>query len=102
MLGYATFSHLISLNLSLKLSEVTKIGKIVFPAYTLDDKTQYLFNPRCRFIIDGYEFDDWLNWKKIVDTYRGWGAHGSDALSSKDSSKVDTSRDYIGRLIDKY
>ncbi|TKY61596.1 S-adenosylmethionine synthase 1 [Spatholobus suberectus] len=33
----------------------------------------------------------------IIDTYGGWGAHGGDAFSGKDPTKVDRSGAYIAR-----
>merc|ERR1711959_793505 len=69
------------------------------PALTLfGDHTHLHINPSGKFIIGGPQGDAGLTGRKIIiDTYGGWGAHGSGAFSGKDPTKVDRSAAYICR-----
>merc|ERR1712107_660085 len=83
------------------LSDVTlKNGK---PAISLfGDFTHMYINPSGKFIIGGPQGDAGLTGRKIIiDTYRGWGAHGGGAFSGKDPTKVDRSAAYICRQMAK-
>merc|ERR1711934_881580 len=83
------------------LKEITlKNGK---PALTLfGDHTHLHINPSGKFIIGGPQGDAGLTGRKIIiDTYGGWGAHGSGAFSGKDPTKVDRSAAYICRQMAK-
>merc|ERR1719446_802708 len=66
------------------------------PALTLyGDHTHLHMNPSGKFIIGGPQGDAGLTGRKIIiDTYGGWGAHGSGAFSGKDPTKVDRSAAY--------
>merc|ERR1711972_847565 len=83
------------------LSEINlKNGK---PALTLfGDFTHLHIDPSGKFIIGGPQGDAGLTGRKIIiDTYRGWGAHGGGAFSGKDPTKVDRSAAYICRQMAK-
>merc|ERR1739845_329901 len=83
------------------LKEVTlKSGK---PALSLfGDHTHFHINPSGKFIIGGPQGDAGLTGRKIIiDTYGGWGAHGGEAFSGKDPTKVDRSAAYICRQMAK-
>merc|ERR1739844_624334 len=73
------------------------------PALTLyGDHTHLYINPSGKFIIGGPQGDAGLTGRKIIiDTYGGWGAHGSGAFSGKDPTKVDRSAAYICRQMAK-
>merc|ERR1712014_77340 len=73
------------------------------PAITLfGDHTHLHINPSGKFIIGGPQGDAGLTGRKIIiDTYGGWGAHGGDAFSGKDPTKVDRSAAYICRQMAK-
>jgi len=72
--------------------------KPVIPAKYLDDKTIYHLNPSGRFVIGGPHGDAGLTGRKIIiESYGGWGAHGSAAFSGKDPTKVDRSAAYAAR-----
>merc|ERR550532_2047835 len=73
------------------------------PALTLfGDFTHLHINPSGKFIIGGPQGDAGLTGRKIIiDTYGGWGAHGGDAFSGKDPTKVDRSAAYICRQMAK-
>ena len=67
-----------------------------------NDDIKYYVNPTGKFVIGGPHGDTGLTGRKIiVDTYGGKGAHGGDAFSGKDSSKVDRSAAYAARHIAK-
>ena len=66
------------------------------------DDIKYFVNPTGKFVIGGPHGDTGLTGRKIiVDTYGGKGAHGGDAFSGKDPSKVDRSAAYAARHIAK-
>merc|ERR1712113_868366 len=73
------------------------------PAITLyGDHTHLHINPSGKFIIGGPQGDAGLTGRKIIiDTYGGWGAHGGDAFSGKDPTKVDRSAAYACRQMAK-
>merc|ERR1739848_506600 len=73
------------------------------PAITLfGDHTDLHINPSGKFIIGGPQGDAGLTGRKIfIDSYGGWGAHGGDAFSGKDPTKVDHSAAYICRQMAK-
>uniref|UniRef100_A0AAY4DLE4 S-adenosylmethionine synthase n=1 Tax=Denticeps clupeoides TaxID=299321 RepID=A0AAY4DLE4_9TELE len=55
-----------------------KVIKAVVPAKYLDEKTIYHLQPSGRFVIGGPQGDAGVTGRKIiVDTYGGWGSHGS-------------------------
>ena len=67
-----------------------------------NDDIVYHVNPTGKFVIGGPHGDTGLTGRKIiVDTYGGKGAHGGDAFSGKDPSKVDRSAAYAARHIAK-
>ena len=67
-----------------------------------DDRLILHVHPTGQFVIGGPHGDTGLTGRKIiVDTYGGRGAHGGDALSGKDPSKVDRSAAYAARHIAK-
>ena len=67
-----------------------------------DDKLILHVNPTGKFVIGGPHGDTGLTGRKIiVDTYGGRGAHGGEAFSVKDPSKVDRSAAYAARHIAK-
>merc|ERR1712039_725436 len=67
-----------------------------------DENTHLYINPSSKFIIGGPQGDAGLTGRKIIiDTYGGWGAHGGDAFSGKDPTKVDRSAAYICRQMAK-
>ncbi|CAF1528999.1 unnamed protein product, partial [Adineta steineri] len=81
---------------------LNKVIKTVVLKDLLDDKTIYYLNPSSKFKIGGPQGDAGLTGRKIiVATYGGWGAHGGDAFSGKDPSKVDRSGAYAARWIAK-
>merc|ERR1711920_606304 len=66
------------------------------------DHTHLHINPSGKFIICGPQGDAGLTGRKIIiDTYGGWGAHGGDAFSGKDPTKVDRSAAYACRWMAK-
>src|ERR1017187_6254692 len=70
--------------------------------HLFNDKIKYHINPTGKFVIGGPHGDNGLTGRKIiVDTYGGKGAHGGDAFSGKDPSKVDRSAAYATRHIAK-
>ncbi|KAK8597235.1 hypothetical protein V6N13_001876 [Hibiscus sabdariffa] len=74
--------------------------KPVIPKKYLDEKTIFQLNPSGCFIIGGPHGDAILTWQKIIiDTYKGWGAHGSGVFFRKDPTKVDRSNTYIVRHV---
>merc|ERR1712203_538412 len=91
------------------VEEVVKktLGEIILkngkPALTLfGDFTHLYINPSGKFIIGGPQGDAGLTGRKIIiDTYGGWGAHGSGAFSGKDPTKVDRSAAYACRQMAK-
>ena len=86
----------------LKESIIEEVIKPILPANLLDDKTRYLINPTCRFVVGGPMGDCGLTGRKIiVDTYGGQGSHGGGAFSGKDPSKVDRSASYMARYVAK-
>merc|ERR1712050_631513 len=83
------------------LEEITlKNGKAAITLY--GSHTHLHINPSGKFIIGGPQGDAGLTGRKIIiDTYGGWGAHGSGAFSGKDPTKVDRSAAYICRQMAK-
>ncbi|MBQ2361174.1 MAG: methionine adenosyltransferase [Prevotella sp.] len=77
-----------------------KCGEKVLALF--NDDIKYYVNPTGKFVIGGPHGDTGLTGRKIiVDTYGGKGAHGGEAFSGKDSSKVDRSAAYMARYIAK-
>jgi S-adenosylmethionine synthetase len=61
-----------------------------------------LVNPTGAFVVGGPKADTGLTGRKnVVDTYGGACAHGGEALSGKDPSKVDRSGAYAARHVAK-
>merc|ERR1712050_791897 len=83
------------------LEEITlKNGKAAITLY--GSHTHLHINPSGKFIIGGPQGDAGLTGRKIIiDTYGGWGAHGSGAFSGKDPTKVDRSAAYVCRQMAK-
>ena len=68
----------------------------------IDDETEYLINPKGKFVIGGPDGDTGLTGRKIiVDTYGGYAPHGGGAFSGKDCTKVDRSAAYMARYLAK-
>ena len=66
-------------DLFLFLFSFSQIIKPTIPSQYLDDKTIYHLNPSGRFVIGGPQGDAGTTGRKIiVDTYGGWGAHGTN------------------------
>jgi S-adenosylmethionine synthetase len=64
-----------------------KVIKTVILAKYLDESTKYHLNPCGNFVIGGPMGDAGLTGRKIiVDTYGGWGTHGSGTFSGKDTA----------------
>ncbi|KAF1515095.1 S-adenosylmethionine synthase isoform type-2, partial [Eudyptula minor] len=79
-----------------------KVVKEVIPEKYLDEGTIYHLLPSEKFVEGGPKSDAGLTGRKIiVDTYRGWGAHGGGTFSGKDPSKADRSAAYAARWIAK-
>jgi len=79
-----------------------KVIKTTIPEKYLDENTKFHINPCGDFVIGGPQGDAGLTGRKIiVDTYGGWGAHGGDAFSGKDYTKVDRSAAYAARWVAK-
>jgi S-adenosylmethionine synthetase len=65
-------------NEEIRAQLMEKIIKPTIPSEYLDDKTIYHLNPSGRFVIGGPQGDAGTTGRKIiVDTYGGWGAHGT-------------------------
>jgi S-adenosylmethionine synthetase len=76
--------------------------KEVIDRKLLDEKTNFLINPTCRFVVGGPQGDTGLTGRKIiVDTYGGAAPHGGGAFSGKDPTKVDRSASYAARYVAK-
>merc|ERR1712061_34846 len=87
---------------ALRKDIMEKVVMTTIPKKYLDADTKYHINPCGNFVIGGPMGDAGLTGRKIiVDTYGGWGAHGGDAFSGKDPTKVDRSAAYVCRQMAK-
>ena len=79
-----------------------KVVHTTIPKKYLEAETKFHINPCGNFVFGGPMGHAGLTGRKIiVDTYRGWGAHGSGAFSGKDYTKVDRSAAYAARWVAK-
>ena len=81
---------------------VEHVIKAAIPERWLDERTKFYVNPTGRFVVGGPAGDTGLTGRKIiVDSYGGYGRHGSGAFSGKDPTKVDRSGAYAARYVAK-